>query len=599
MGLPLQWDTSCRDWEKRIVAGDSLITFPPLFPDQAEEALDVFDNLRMVDVAGKPLLGEICRPFIRDFVGQIFGSYEEETGRRLIRDYYFLISKKNGKSSIAAGIMLTALILNWRESAEFIIISPTVEIAGNSFKPAADMVRADPELSDLLLVQDHIRTITHRITGATLKVVAADSDTVGGKKAVGVLVDEHWLFGKRPNAESMFTEALGGLASRPEGFVIYLTTQADDAPAGVFKSKLDYARKVRDGEIVDPAFLPILYEFPKSYIINERGQIKVPDPEHFYITNPNLTEHPRHPEGGGSVDVEFLNRQYKIKKQESEESFRQFLAKHLNIEIGLNLRSDRWPGAEYWEPSKHTETVTLDYLIENSEVITVGIDGGGLDDLLGAAAVGRSKQEYKIFQPAHFDTETQQWVEAQWVMRKKWYLWNYAWAHPSVLERRQEIETKLRDFAAAKEMTLVDFIGQDVDELANMVDRIWKAGLLYQIGLDPNAIGGVLDAILLKGVTEDKMVAVNQGWRLAGSIKTSERKLAEGVLVHGGTALMNWCVGNAKVKPVGNAIVITKQVSGQAKIDPLLATFNAVYLMALNPPSQADDYNFDLMVIGG
>ena len=77
---------------------------------------------------------------------------------------------------------------------------------------------------------------------------------------------------------------------------------------------------------------------------------------------------------------------------------------------------------------------------------------------------------------------------------------------------------------------------------------------------------------------------------MAGSIKTTERKLAEGALHHGGARLMAWCVGNAKVEPKGNAVAITKQAAGWAKIDPLMSTFDAASLMALIPESAEKKY---------
>ena len=537
------------------MASESLVPVVPLFPTERTEAMEVFKQLRVADMAGKPTMGEVSRDWIIDFVGSVFGSYDPEQGRRLITEFFFLISQKNTKSPTAAGIMLTALIRNWRHSAEFLILAPTIEIANNSFFPARDMVNSDDELSELLQVQDHTRTITHRLTGATLKVVAADSDTVGGKKATGVLIDELWLFGKRPNAENMLREACGGLASRPEGFTIFLSTQSDEPPAGVFRQKLNYARGVRDGRINDKRFLPVIYEFPEEMIKANKHR----DPANFFVTNPNM---------GASVDTEFLLREFQKANEDGEESMRGFLAKHLNVEIGLALRSDRWAGAEFWEAQARPAGVSFEYLLDRSEVIDVGIDGGGLDDLLGFAAIGR-------------DRDTREWL-----------LWTHAWAHPSVLIRRKSEAARFHDFARDGHLTLVKTIGDDVAEVAQLVARIEMAGLLDKVGVDPAGVGAILDALVEAEVPEEKVIGISQGWKLGGAIKTTERRLAEGGLVHGGQPLMNWCCGNARVEPRGNSILITKQASGFAKIDPLMATFNAISLISLNPQAQSGLDNY-------
>ena len=544
----MEWTTACLDWSDRLKSRRSIIP-PPIFADTAEEALSIFRELRVVDLPGKPTFGECSEEWVFDFVRAIFGGYEADTGRQMIREYGLLISKKNTKSTIAAGIMLTALILCWREEEEHLILAPTKEVADNSFKPAAGMIRADEELSALFLIQDHVRTITHRVNRNSLKVVAADTDTVSGKKSGKILVDELWLFGKRANAEAMFLEALGGQVSRDEGWVIFLTTQSDEQPAGVFKEKLDYWRDVRDGKIADRKTLGILYEFPPD-MIEAKDYLR---PECFYLTNPNL---------GRSVSAEWLEDQLRKNLTKTDGTFQQFLAKHLNVEIGLNLRAGRWAGADFWE-QQSCKGLTLETLIERAEVVTIGIDGGGLDDLLGFAAVGR-------------DADTGEWLAV-----------HHAWAHRSVLERRKSEASKLHDFARDGHLTIVENIGDDVRELADMVAMVEDYGLLDKVGLDPAGIGAILDALLAAGVPQDKIIGISQGWRLGGSIKTTERKLAEGILVHDGAPMMLWCVGNAKAEPRGNALLITKQTSGTAKIDPLMALFNAVQLMALNPEAQS------------
>ncbi|HFK1829529.1 TPA: terminase large subunit [Pseudomonas aeruginosa] len=552
----MEWTTACPDWADRLIRGDSIIP-PPIFLEMAEQALDVFKQLKIVDAPGSPTFGEACAPWVFDLVASIFGAYDPETGRRLITEWFILIPKKNSKSTIAAGIMMTALILNWRQSAEFSILAPTVEVANNAYAPARDMTQRDDDLDALMHVQTHIKSITHRESGATLKVVAADSNTVGGKKSVGTLVDELWLFGKRHDAENMLREAIGGLASRPEGFVIYLTTQSDEPPAGVFKQKLQYARDVRDGVIVDKRFVPVIFEHPPEMVARKEHLLA----ENLALVNPNL---------GYSVDEEFLLREFSKAQQGGEESFRGFLAKHGNVEIGLALRSDRWAGADFWEDA--VEPCTFDQLIERCEVIDLGIDGGGLDDLLGAYAVGREK-----------DTN-----------RKLG--WGHAWAHPSVLERRKEIAPALQDFAKAGHLTLVKRVGDDVDELADIAEQIHEAGLLDKIGCDPVGLGAILDKLEERGIPNEKIVGISQGWKLGGAIKTAERWLAEGSFAPAAQPMMAWCVGNARVEPRANSILITKQASGSAKIDPLMALFNAVTLMALNPPAATKKYQ--MFVLG-
>ena len=548
--LKKTWSTACPDWKERIIGRKSLIPFSPLYQEPAEMALRIFKQLRLVDVPGEPMMGEVTREWVYEFVAAIFGAYEPTSGVRLIQEFFLLISKKNMKSTLAAGVMLTALILNWRREAEFFIIAPTVEVANNSFKPAKAMIRADEELSALFQVQDHTRTITHRTTGATLKILAAESDTVAGIKGTGVLIEEVWLFGKRAKAADMFTEAKGGLASRSEGFVIYLSTMSDEAPAGVFADLLKRAREVRDGKRVDNRLLPVLYEFPKEML--DSGTYRLP--ENFYITNPNM---------GASVSESYLMGEFETAKADGEIALRRFMAKHLNVQIALSLTADYWAGAEFWEDSGKNPEINLDWMLEHCEVIDIGVDGGGLDDLLGISAVGRLKDNPRM-----------------------WAAWFHAWAHPSVLERRKEIAPVLLDFAKQGDLTIVHRIGDDSDEVAGLVARVYQSGLLDKCGLDPHGVGAILDAMLEYGVPEDAVVGVSQGWKLGAAIKTAERKLAEGCFIHSGSAMMNWVVGNARVEPRANGILITKQASGSAKIDPLMAMFDAVSLLSLNPTAR-------------
>lgn len=554
------WGTSCPAWRELLAARRPPIPELPLFDDQAEKALRIFKRLRCPDIEGNPTYGEICDEWVFAIVAAIFGAYDVETRRRLIREFFVLIPKKNGKSSIAAAIVVTALIMNRRPEAECLLIAPTKMIAGISFKQAAGIIRLDPALAKIFHLQQHLRTITHRVLLSQIVIKAADTDAITGSKSTFVLIDETHVFAKIAKAADVFIEIRGALASRPDGFLLQITTQSKEPPTGVFKAELDAAREVRDGKVQRPV-LAILYEYPEE--IQKSGEWKLP--ENWDIVNPNL---------GRSVDRAFLADELAKAERAGPEAFALFASQHFNIEIGIALRSNRWEGADYWL-DQADRTLTLETLIERSDVVVVGIDGGGLDDLLGLAILGRD------------------------VATREWLLWSHAWAHVKILERHTQIAPALRDFEIEGTLTIYDTPGDDVAELVDYVLQVERSGkfpVKAAIGVDVVGISEIVDGLAAAGIADqaEKVAAVTQGWKLANTIKTTARRLAANGLWHDGSSLLTWCIGHAKVEPKGNAILITKEAAGAGKIDPLMATFNAVALMARNPePAAAYIYRDD------
>ena len=55
-----EWSTACPDWSERLKTGRSIIP-PPIFPEQAEQALTIFKELKIVDAPGSPTLARHAR----------------------------------------------------------------------------------------------------------------------------------------------------------------------------------------------------------------------------------------------------------------------------------------------------------------------------------------------------------------------------------------------------------------------------------------------------------------------------------------------------------------------------------------------------------
>lgn len=555
-------DLACPDWRTRLRTGRSLVPTLPITPD-GDRAVAIFNKLRLADVPGTPTMAEAAGDWFREIVRAILGCVDPKTRERLVRELFLLVPKKNSKTTNGALLMVTALLMNERPHANFILTAPVQDVTEIAFAAAAGAIGLDPVLEKKLHVRDHLKTIIHRETKAELQIMTFDPAVLTGQKpSGGVLIDELHVVAKMSKAASAIRQLRGGMIPFPESFLAFISTQSEEQPTGVFKDELTKAREIRDGKRTG-AMLPVLYEMPREM---QDSPDEWQNPANWPMVTPNA---------GRSISVARLVEEFETARATSDAELRAWASQHLNLEIGLALGSDRWVGADYWEKAA-VPRFTLAELIARCEVIDVGIDGGGLDDLLGFAALGRLRGS------------------------REWLLWNHAWAHPSVLERRKAVASRLRDFERDGDLTIVERIGDDIEQVAELVSQIARAPRLDRVGVDDHGLGGILEALEARHIPKDAIIAIPQGWKMIGAIKTAERRLAvraewveapsnvvqlfhEGGMSHGGQPLMAWCVGNAKVEPKGNAIAITKQAAGFAKIDPLMATFNAVSLLALNP----------------
>ncbi|EHM00539.1 putative phage terminase, large subunit [Acetobacteraceae bacterium AT-5844] len=524
----------------------------PLWDAEARRAVAIFDRLRIPDVPGEPTFAEAGGEWFREIVAVLFGSLDPATKERMIRELLLLVPKKNAKTTNGAGLMLTALLVNRRPRAEFLLVAPTQKVSELAFKQVAGMIDLDPVLRTACHVQEHLKKITFKRTKATLEVKSFSPKVMTGVKPAGILVDELHVIAESEDADRVIGQLRGGMVSQPEAFLAFITTQSERPPKGVFKAELERARAIRDGK-TSGRMLPILYEFPPAIALTQ----KVDDAEPYPWEDTRLW-HMVMPNNGRSITVERLAEDYETAKLAGVEELLRWASQHLNIELGLALRSDRWAGADWWL-RRADPALTLEELLRRSEVVTIGIDGGGLDDLLALAVCGRERGT------------------------KRWLLWVRAWAHPVVFERRKSIAPELRDFEKQGHLSAVKSVGEDLAELIKVVETVDQSGKLHKVGLDPMGVGAIVDAMAEIGVKADRVEGIPQGWQLTGAIKTAERKLADDTLSHGGQPILAWAVGNAKVTPAGNAVTITKQVSGSAKIDPILAVFDAIALMSRDP----------------
>lgn len=203
--------------------------------------------------SGQPVRLEL---FQKAFIQALFGFTDTETGLRRYREAFFLVGRKNGKSTLLAGLALYMLIADGEGGAEVYSTATKYAQARLLFDECHNMVKQSPALSK------HIRKrktdLYYTPTMSKLQPLSRNSDTLDGLNASFVIMDE--LHGVKDR--NLYEVMRQSQSARRQPLLVMITT-AGTVRECIFDDMYSHACAVADGSLQDESFLPILYELDR------------------------------------------------------------------------------------------------------------------------------------------------------------------------------------------------------------------------------------------------------------------------------------------------------------------------------------------------
>lgn len=198
--------------------------------------------------AGKPFA---LLAWQRELVRNVFG-WKRADGTRRYRKVYIEVPRKNGKSTICAGIALYMLFADGEKGAEVYSAAADRDQAGIVFNEAKAMVQDSPRLAEV--AQVYKSSIVVESERSFYRVLSADAFTKHGLNAHGVVIDE---LHAQPNRE-LFDVLVTSTGARRQPLIVMITTAGYDRESVCWEQH-EYARKVQQGVIVDDEWYVAIY----------------------------------------------------------------------------------------------------------------------------------------------------------------------------------------------------------------------------------------------------------------------------------------------------------------------------------------------------
>lgn len=471
--------------------------------------------------SGKPF--ELLPWQWEDLVKPLFG-WRRADGSRRFRRAYVQIPKKNGKSTICAGIALYLLLGDGEPGAEIYTAAASRAQASVVFDEIASMVRASDAIARRLKVQHSYKKAVTHDRAAWVRALAADGPRNDGLNIHGLIFDE---LHTQPNRILWDALKYGG-ASRRQPLYISITTAGTDLES-ICYDQYGKAKSVLNGTDTDWSFFPLVYEAGADDDWKDPATWRKANPSFGYTLNEE------------SFAEDFADA---LKSPVNERKFKQ-----LRLNKWQEGSSARWITLEKWDACR----AEIDWAALRGKPCYAGLDLACTTDL---AAASLWFPESRVVLPAFWAPE-----EAAQV-------------------RERENLTRFEKWFAEKKIETVPGAVLEYDYILKWFNDRAKEYKIKEVHIDRWNHTGIAQDLKADGF---KVFGFGQGFgSMSGPSKEFERLVLSGKLQHDGHPVLRWCVGNTVVdmNPAGD-IKPNKDRSPE-KIDGTVSTVEALggYLLS-------------------
>ncbi len=468
--------------------------------------------------AGKPFA---LQGWQRNIIHDVFGWKRTSDLTRRYRKVYVEIPRKNGKSTLAAGIALYLLFADDEKGAQVFSAAADKEQASIVFRDAKTMTEGSPHLAELAHV--YKSSIVIEEANAFYRVLSADAYTKHGLNPHGVVIDE---LHAQPNRE-LFDVLWTGMGARRQPLFVMITTAGHDRESVCWEQH-EYARQVAAGIIDDPEWYVAIYAADED----DDWQ----NPEVWRKANPSY---------GVTVKPEYLESEARRAAQVPayQNTFRRL---HLNQ---WTQQDTRWLPMETWDACGDPIDMGL---LDGAECY------GGLD----LASTSDIAAFVLDFPPEPGEPERHTWLPHFYIPQERM-------TERSLHDRVPYDAWVRQGLMAATPGNVIDY-----SYIVKDIEAIGERFHIKEIAFDRWGAFQVSQTLEGMGFT---MVGFGQGFvSMSSPTKELLRLVLDRKLAHGGNAVLRWMADNMVVTtdPAGN-VKPNKQKSRQ-KIDGMVAGIMAL-----------------------